>query len=79
MVCRAVLYTKAAKLHFGTSKRKWTQSILQKQPNSFLKQRNGTVAATWPDLTPVEYAFQCPKTKPIAERPTNEQQLKVLQ
>ncbi len=67
----------------GASQCRWTmtQSILQKQPKSFWRERKWTVMQ-WPsqspDLNPIEHAFYLLKTKLKGKCPKNKQELKTV-
>ncbi len=60
----------------GASQCRWTmtQSILQKQPKSFWRERSGLLCNGQvhpPDLNPIEHAFHLLKTKTWREMPKN--------
>ncbi len=67
----------------GASQCRWTmtQSILQKQPKSFWREKKWTVMQ-WPsqspDLNPIEHAFHLLKTKLKGKCPKNKQELKTV-
>ncbi len=66
----------------GASQCRWTmtQSILQKQPKSFWRERSGLLckASQSPDLNPIEHAFHLLKTKLKGKCPKNKQELKTV-
>ncbi len=65
----------------GASQCRWTmtQSILQKQPKSFWRERSGLLwPSQSPDLNPIEHAFHLLKTKLKGKCPKNKQELKTV-